>query len=51
MASLGVDYGQAMSTFSFYFGGAYVNDTFEEGKVRRVYIQADDQFRATPGAA
>ena len=29
MAALGVDYGQAMSTFSFYFGGSYVNDTFE----------------------
>ena len=48
MEALGVDYGNAMSTFSFYFGGSYVNDTFQEGKVRRVYIQADDKFRATP---
>ena len=48
MASLGVDYGRAMSTFSVNFGGAYVNDTFQEGKVRRVYVQADANNRATP---
>ncbi|RPG10244.1 MAG: RND transporter, partial [Planctomycetaceae bacterium TMED241] len=48
MASLGVDYGSAMSTFSVNFGGAYVNDTFQEGKVRRVYVQADADNRATP---
>lgn len=48
LATLGLDYGQAMRVFSFYFGGAYVNDTFQEGRVRRVYVQADGQFRATP---
>jgi HAE1 family hydrophobic/amphiphilic exporter-1 len=48
LASLNVDYGQAMNVFSYYFGGAYVNDTFQEGKVRRVYIQADDAYRSTP---
>ncbi len=48
MASLGIDYGDAMSTFSFYFGGSYVNDTFVEGQARRVYIQADDAYRSTP---
>ena len=48
MASLGVDFGSAMQTFSVNFGGAYVNDTFQEGKVRRVYVQADDASRATP---
>jgi HAE1 family hydrophobic/amphiphilic exporter-1 len=48
MASLGVDFGSAMSAFSINFGGAYVNDTFQEGKVRRVYVQADDVSRATP---
>ena len=39
MASLGVDFGSAMQAFSVNFGGAYVNDTFQEGKVRRVYVQ------------
>jgi HAE1 family hydrophobic/amphiphilic exporter-1 len=48
MASLGVDFGSAMQSFSVNFGGAYVNDTFQEGKVRRVYVQADDVNRATP---
>ena len=48
LASLGVDFGTAMSAFSVNFGGAYVNDTFQEGKVRRVYVQADDVSRATP---
>ena len=48
MASLGVDFGSAMQAFSVNFGGAYVNDTFQEGKVRRVYVQSDDANRATP---
>jgi len=47
MASLGVDFGQAMQAFSVNFGGAYINDTFQEGKVRRVYVQADSGFRAS----
>ncbi len=47
MASLGVDFGQAMQAFSVNFGGAYVNDTFQEGQARRVFVQADDGFRAT----
>ena len=48
MASLGVDFASAMSVFSVNFGGQYVNDTFQEGKVRRVYVQADEVSRATP---
>ncbi len=48
LAALDVDYGQAMQAFSFYFGGSYVNDTFQQGKVRRVYVQADAPFRAQP---
>ena len=48
LASLGIDYAQAMQVLSLNFGGAYVNDTFQEGKVRRVYVQADGAFRATP---
>lgn len=48
LASLGVDFGEAMSSFSINFGGLYVNDTFQEGKVRRVYVQANETSRATP---
>jgi hydrophobic/amphiphilic exporter-1 (mainly G- bacteria), HAE1 family len=48
MAALGVDYGEAMSTFSIYFGGSYVNDTFVEGQARRIYVQADAAYRSRP---
>jgi len=48
MAALGVDFGSAMKTFSVNFGGLYVNDTFQEGKVRRVYVQAGPDSRSTP---
>ena len=47
MMALGVDFGQAMQTFSIYFGSSYVNDTFQEGKVRRVYVQAAADSRST----
>ncbi len=48
MAALGVDYGTAMQTFSFNIGSFYVNDTFDAGRVRRIFVQADDRFRADP---
>ncbi len=48
LAAMDVDFGTAMQTFSINFGGLYVNDTFQEGKVRRVYVQADAESRATP---
>ena len=48
MASLGVDFKQAMSSFSINFGGNYVTETFQEGKIRRVYIQADSKSRSQP---
>ena len=37
-----------MRVFSANFAGAYVNDTFQEGKVRRVYVQADELGRSAP---
>jgi HAE1 family hydrophobic/amphiphilic exporter-1 len=48
MASLGVDFQAAMQAFSLNIGSFYVNDTFEGGRVRKVFVQADDRFRATP---
>ena len=48
MAAVDVDFGSAMQAFSVNFGGAYVNDTFQEGKVRRVYVQVEGASRATP---
>jgi HAE1 family hydrophobic/amphiphilic exporter-1 len=48
MASLGVDFQSAMQAFSFNIGSFYVNDTFESGRIRKVFVQADNTFRATP---
>ncbi|MFN7677844.1 MAG: efflux RND transporter permease subunit [Cyanobacteriota bacterium] len=48
MASLGVDFQSAMQAFTFNIGSFYVNDTFEGGRVRRVFVQADDAFRNNP---
>jgi HAE1 family hydrophobic/amphiphilic exporter-1 len=48
MASLGVDFQRAMQAFSFNIGSFYVNDTFESGRIRKVFVQADAGFRATP---
>jgi HAE1 family hydrophobic/amphiphilic exporter-1 len=50
MAALQVDYEKAMDAVSLNIGGSYINDTFTGGKVRRVYVQADERFRATPEA-
>ncbi|MFN9547806.1 MAG: efflux RND transporter permease subunit [Cyanobacteriota bacterium] len=48
MASLGVDFQSAMQAFSLNIGSFYVNDTFEGGRVRKVFVQADGPFRTTP---
>jgi HAE1 family hydrophobic/amphiphilic exporter-1 len=48
MASLGVDFQSAMQAFSLNIGSFYVNDTFESGRIRRVFVQADEAFRTTP---
>jgi HAE1 family hydrophobic/amphiphilic exporter-1 len=48
MASLGVDFQSAMQAFSLNIGSFYVNDTFEAGRVRKVFVQADGPFRTTP---
>jgi HAE1 family hydrophobic/amphiphilic exporter-1 len=37
-----------MQAFSFNIGSFYVNDTFESGRIRKVFVQADNTFRATP---
>jgi HAE1 family hydrophobic/amphiphilic exporter-1 len=50
MGALGIDYERAMEAFTLNIGGSYVNDTFTDGRVRRVFVQADEAFRATPEA-
>ena len=47
-AALGVDQASINSTISTAWGGNYVNDFIDRNRVKRVYIQADAQFRSKP---
>ena len=46
--ALGLDLAQVNSTISTAWGGAYVNDFIDRGRVKRVYIQADQPYRLRP---
>jgi HAE1 family hydrophobic/amphiphilic exporter-1 len=50
LAALQVDYDKAMEALTLNLGGSYINDTFTAGRVRRVYVQADGNFRSQPDA-
>ncbi len=44
--ALGVDMATLFGTMQTYFGSYYINDFTKYGKVFRVYVQADTQFRS-----
>jgi len=46
--TLGLDIAQINQTLSSAWGGAYVNDFVDRGRVKRVYIQADEAYRLQP---
>jgi HAE1 family hydrophobic/amphiphilic exporter-1/multidrug efflux pump len=46
--TLGLDIGQINQTISSAWGGSYVNDFIDRGRVKRVYIQADEPYRQRP---
>lgn len=46
--ALGVPIPAINRTLSAALGGAYVNDFLEEGRIKRVYVQADAPFRMMP---
>jgi HAE1 family hydrophobic/amphiphilic exporter-1/multidrug efflux pump len=46
--SLGVSQAEINTTVSTAFGGTYINDFIDRGRVKRVYVQADAPFRRTP---
>jgi multidrug efflux pump len=46
--ALGLSIGDVNATLSIAAGSAYANDFNLEGRVRRVYLQADAPFRMTP---
>jgi len=46
--ALGVPISSIDTTISAAFGGAYVNDFIQGGRVKRVYVQADAPYRMLP---
>jgi multidrug efflux pump len=48
LASLGINPADVNSTISTAWGGNYVNDFVDRGRVKRVYLQGDAPYRAVP---
>ena len=46
--ALGLPISSVHNTVSAAFGSAYVNDFIQSGRVKRVYVQADKEFRMLP---
>ena len=45
MASLDIDFGKAMQVLGAFNGGTFVNQTYENGQYRQVYVQAEGSER------
>ena len=48
LAALGLSAGDVNGTISTAWGGRYVNDFIDRGRVKRVYVQGDAPYRAAP---
>src|SRR6185312_10122936 len=48
LAALGLTSGDVNSTLSTAWGGRYVNDFVDRGRVKRVYVQGDAPYRSEP---
>ena len=48
LAASGLDQDDVNATLSTAWGGRYVNDFVDRGRVKRVYVQGDAEFRAEP---
>ena len=48
LAALGLNSADVNSTLSTAWGGRYVNDFVDRGRVKRVYVQSDAPYRAAP---
>jgi multidrug efflux pump len=48
ISALGLSTAEVNSTLAAAWGGRYVNDFVDRGRVKRVYVQGDAQFRAAP---
>ena len=50
LTALGLDQGDVNSTLSTAWGGRYVNDFIDQGRVKRVYVQGDAPYRSDPAS-
>ncbi|WP_205480293.1 efflux RND transporter permease subunit [Sphingomonas arenae] len=48
LTALGVSQGDVNATLSAAWGGRYVNDFIDKGRVKRVYVQGDAPYRSDP---
>ena len=48
LTAYGIDNADVNSTLATAWGGRYVNDFIDKGRVKRVYVQGDAPFRAKP---
>jgi multidrug efflux pump len=48
LAALGLSQSDVNATLSTAWGGRYVNDFVDRGRVKRVYVQGDAEYRARP---
>ncbi len=48
LSAYGLSSSDVNSTLSTAWGGRYVNDFIDKGRVKRVYVQGDAQYRARP---
>jgi multidrug efflux pump len=48
LTTYGVTAASANSTLQTAWGGTYVNDFIDKGRVKRVFVQGDSQFRSRP---
>ncbi|MEP6559160.1 MAG: efflux RND transporter permease subunit, partial [Burkholderiales bacterium] len=48
LAALGLSQTNVNSTLSTAWGGSYVNDFIDRGRVKRVYVQGDAAYRSAP---
>ncbi|MCB5423789.1 efflux RND transporter permease subunit [Altererythrobacter sp. CC-YST694] len=48
LTAYGINSSDVNTTLSTAWGGRYVNDFIENGRVKRVYVQGEPEYRATP---
>ena len=51
LTALGLNQGDVNTTLSTAWGGRYVNDFIDQGRVKRVYVQGDAPYRADPSTS